>query len=756
MISVFAAVVLCFLPLTSILGYESSAVMGVVLGIAAMRLTAIELQQLSSRARTLTTQEPLRWWLDRLGPRLLVSVPPGAVLLLNALRVQNCDPLAGVAFWFLIPVVSILVGHALVFVLHRCTGSARWAFRIALAVAAADTIWFAARLVFEPPITGMHLLFGYFAGSIYDEALSVPEPLLWYRLLVVLSSIAMVLAVQWAAKRRTGQPTATALWAVCATTTVAAVIGWNAESLGFWLDREAIAEELGASVESEHFLFFYDPSALNARQIAQMIDDHEYRYAELQAFFDEDPVQNAGRRLRSFIYPSRDTQQRLFGSRNTFVARPWSYEMHIRWSKPGSTAVAHELAHLFTTPFGGGPLSLATEDGTFVHLGLVEGIALAADWPPSELTPHEAASAMRALDIAPDLRILFEPSGFWSQPSGKAYTLMGSFVRWLVDTRGIEAFKKVYAYGDWEGTYQQSTDALVAEWEAFVDQYQIDQSRLELARFKYSRNTIFKKVCARSIAELKRRADNAKRRGDYTQALALQQEILGFQQGTPEPGLEIARLLVDLEQWEEAQQLVDELRNRTGRRALKPRTRAVVEQLRADILWQADQQDAAAEGYRRCLGWGLSDAERRTLTLKLFGTTTDDTDTRTFVFDYIFASDTRSQYLWTARNWAAHTPDDPLVRYLLGYQLTAARMPGEAIDYLAGPPGTLSTTELDEQRQILLARALSRTGQFDDARSVWEHLLNAHSSRTRLLAAEGVDRVRFAQGESLPTHTVAP
>ncbi|HCH63791.1 MAG TPA: hypothetical protein DFR83_13380, partial [Deltaproteobacteria bacterium] len=61
-----------------------------------------------------------------------------------------------------------------------------------------------------------------------------------------------------------------------------------------------------------------------------------------------------------------------------------------------------------------------------------------------------------------------------------------------------------------------------------------------------------------------------------------------------------------------------------------------------------------------------------------------------------------------------------------------------------------------EQRQILLARALSRTGQFDDARSVWEHLLNAHSSRTRLLAAEGVDRVRFAQGESLPTHTVAP
>ena len=200
----------------------------------------------------------------------------------------------------------------------------------------------------------------------------------------------------------------------------------------------------------------------------------------------------------------------------------------------------------------------------------------------------------------------------------------------------------MYGYGDWQGTYGQSTDALVTEWETFVDAYEIDQSRLELARFKYARNTIFKKVCARSIAELKRQADNAQRRGDYEQALSLQREILGFQKGTPEPGLEIARLLVDLERWDEAGQLVDELLARTGQRALKPRTRAVVEELRADILWRSDQADAAAEGYRRCLGWGLSDAERRSLTLKLFGTTTDDNDTRTFVFDYLFESDTRS------------------------------------------------------------------------------------------------------------------
>ena len=599
----------------------------------------------------------------------------------------------------------------------------------------------------------MHLLFGYFAGSIYDEALSIPAPLLWYRLLVILGSVSLVAGVQWWATRESDRPQGPITWLLLANVGASLAIALQAPSLGFWLDRADIARELGASVESEHFVFHYDPSALNASQIERMIDDHEYRYAELQAFFGEDPVQDAGRRLRSFIYPNRETQQRLFGSRNTFVARPWSYEMHIRWSRSGSTAVAHELAHLFTTPFGGGPLSMATDNGLLVHLGLVEGIALAADWPPSELTPHEAAAAMRALDIAPDLRILFEPSGFWSQPSGKAYTLMGSFVRWLVDT-GASIFKKVYGYGDWQGTCKPPS--LVTEWETFVDAYEIDQSRLELARFKYARNTIFKKVCARSIAELKRQADNAQRRGDYEQALSLQREILGFQKGTPEPGLEIARLLVDLERWDEAGQMVDELLARTGQRAHNPRTRAVVEEQRADILWRSDQADAAAEGHRRCLGWGLSDAERRSLTLKLFGTTTDDNDTRTFVFDYLFESDTRSQYLWTARSWAASTPDDPLVRYLLGYQLAAAKMPTAALEYLSGPPGTLSTPELDDQRQILLARALARIERFDDAQSVWERLLDARSSRTWLQAVEGVDRMRFARGEPLPTQQAAP
>lgn len=753
LLSILSALVLCFLPLTSLLGYESSAVMGIVLGLISMRLTATELE---SASRMQPFDSPLSWWLDRLGARLALTLPAAGILAANALRVKNCDPLGGAVYWVIIPMVSVLVGHALVFTLARFTNSPRWGWRLALGVVLLDTIWFFARLVIEPPITGVHLLFGYFAGSIYDEALSMPRPLLWYRAWCIAGSLAMVFAVELHARWRSGPSVRTMLWATACSVLATAGLTITAESHGYWLEREDIAEALGASVESAHFVFYYDPGEMNARQVQNMVEDHEFRYAELEAFLDERPTQTIGRPLRVFIYPNKATQHRLFGSRQTFVARPWTYEMHIRWDNVGDTAVAHELAHLFSAPFGGGPLALATDGGWMVHLGLVEGLALAADWPPDELTPHEAASAMRKLEIAPDLRQLFTPQGFWAQPSGKAYTLMGSFVRWLIDKHGIEKFKTVYRNGDWTGVYGQSTALLVGEWESFVDTLDIDESRLEMAHFKYSKKSIFGKTCARTLAELRRQARNAEGRGDYATALDLQQQILGFQKKDAEPGVDIAKLLVQLERFDEATDILDEMLARTGKRALKPKTVAEVEELRGDILWQAGKHEAAMSAYQNCRGFGLDDGERRRLTLKQIGLDHADEPIGTQVFRYLFDSSGKTQMLWSALAWTEVAPDDPLPRYLVGFQLSQSGLTEESLPYLEGPAGLLADTDLDEQRRLLLAKAVQKNGDYDTAERLWSELTQASSSRVRLLAVEGIDRTRFAQHKALTRHPQAP
>ena len=797
-----AAFALCFVPLFNLLGYESSAAMGVVLGLAAMLLTIAEVQGGARPGPLGPLRSPIEGFFDAVPARLALALPPLLILGGNALRVRNCDPLSGLAFYFAIPVASAVLGHGIGWI---CLALSRWPRLLGLGLIAANTAFFAYRLVVEPPIQGHHWLFGWFAGSIYDEALSLPRSLLFYRVMLAteLTFALLSLEIWWRRRAHRAVGLTAQLWLG----SLGAVIALHSvqQDQGVGIDRAYIEAELGGRVESAHFDIRYDPSALSAERLALLIDDHEFRYAELQAYLHTDPVVEAGGKLGVFIYPSHRSQHRLFGSRRTYVARPWTHEMHIRWDSPGETSVAHEMAHLFSAPFGGGPLQLATRGGLIVDIGLVEGLALAADWPPGELDPHEAAAAMRQLGIAPDIRETFAPWGFWQQPAGKAYTLMGSFVRFLIDTYGVSAFHEAYRMGDWDRVYGKSIHALITEWEVFVDGIPVDDGRLELARLRYAKGSIFKKTCARTLAELRRQAEGAEAQGDWDRALRLRREVQSHQKRDEEGDLNIAQLLVKLGRHDEALTLIDKLlaegapidpdappdgralpsevpadeaedgaewtegaaepaaepaapalepgkkkkgkRGKKGKRALKPAMQAHLIELRGDILWRASREEEAAEAYGTCLSLGLDDGDRRRIEVKTTATLSTDPLVSSLLFTYMIDESRRAGQLYTASQLANARPADRLGAYLLGLQLNAIGAHQEAIPWLVGPAGSLNEPILDDRRRDLLAESYLRVGQLDGAEAEWTALLEAGSSRTRARAREGLDRVRFARGE---------
>lgn len=769
-----AAIALCFTPLFNLLGYESSAAMGVVLGLTALLLTIDEVRSGARPGPLDLRQSPIDGYFRAVPARLLLSLPPLLILGANALRVRNCDPLSGLAFWFVIPTFSALFGHGLGWL---SLAISRWPRALGLGLIAANTAFFAYRLVVEPPIQGHHWLFGWFAGSIYDEALTLPSSLVYYRLMLATELALGLLLLELWWRRRAHRPLGLAIQLSLLALGATIALRAKAQDQGVGIDRAFIQAELGGQAESEHFTVHYDPAALSAERLALLIDDHEFRYAELQAYLRTDPVAHAGRKLRVFIYPSHRSQHRLFGSRRTYVARPWTAEMHIRWDSPGETSVAHELAHLFSAPFGGGPLKMATRGGLIVDIGLVEGLALAADWPPGELDPHEAAAAMRQLEIAPDIRETFGPWGFWQQPAGKAYTNMGSFVRFLIDTYGVEAFHEAYRMGDWQGVYGKSVHTLVGEWEQFIDGIEIDEGRLELAMLRYAKGSIFKKTCARTLAELRRQAEAAEAQGDWARALRLRQEVKHHQGRDEEGDLHIAQLLVKLDRHDEALQLIDALlapslptagdeaelpvegepeagpskgkgkRKGRGKRPLKLAMVAQLQELYGDILWQAGRAEPAAERYGQCLALGLEDADRRRVEVKTTATLSPDPLVQALLYTYMIDESRRAGQLYTASQLAHARPQDRLGAYLLGLQLSVIGAHAEAIPWLLGPPGTLHERVLDERRLILLAEGQLRVGQLDEAAATYAPLLEAHSSRTRAQAREGLDRVRFARGE---------
>jgi hypothetical protein len=188
-------------------------------------------------------------------------------------------------------------------------------------------------------------------------------------------------------------------------------------------------------------------------------------------------------------------------------------------------------------------------------MGIIEGMAVAGDDGSDELTLHEWAGAMRKQKLAPDIRGLVRPAGFYSSAPARAYTLVGSFLRYLADTYGAPKLRALYAHGDFEGVYGRPLDALAQEWERFVDAVPLDEAAVNLAFERFRRPALFARACAREVATLSERAgqslasDPEEARRLYGRCAQLQPEEPGFRLGE-------AKALQRLEAYGEARKVL--------------------------------------------------------------------------------------------------------------------------------------------------------------------------------------------------------
>ncbi len=643
------AIVLCFVPLFDIVGYESAAFYGVFYG------TACSL---------FPYRDPsTRGWAAALGRNELLLLVPFAVLSLNAVRVTNCDYLTGLGFWLVIPVMSVAVATTLGWIIQQVVPGRRLPYLVTVLVVLASWADFGLRLALEPPIVGFNLFLGYFSGSIYDEALALPDALVAYRRVHTLAIVAAVFAVE--AVRATGRIRRVTGIAAVVVGLVAVGLFVTRGSYGIDLDRETIAERLGGRVESEHFVIYYPATPEYADLVDRMVDDHEFRYAEMKAYFGTDPVALHGTKVRSFVYPNRETKGVLMGARRTLVAKIWLREMHIQWRHYGDHLLAHELAHVFTEPFGNGPLRLSSRWLVAVNMGLVEGIATAADWDVDELDLHQASAALRRMNKAPDITGLVGASGFWTQSSGRAYTLMGSFVQFLIDQHGIEKLRRAYGRGEFREVYGQSPEALVRQWEAFLDEVPLTEREMETAAYLYDRQSIFQKVCARTIADLRISASEHARAGDRAAAMAAFEQILRYAPDNVDYRLEYVRFLRFLRDYEAARAELEALL----KTELDPVYRATVLAELGDIEWLRGDAAAAARKFEQCLDeFGLPLGMERMLRVKVEGLNGGD-DSRRFVREYLVEPHGEDVLTFFPAEWVARNPDDPLAAYLLSRRL---------------------------------------------------------------------------------------
>ena len=62
--------------------------------------------------------------------------------------------------------------------------------------------------------------------------------------------------------------------------------------------------------------------------------------------------------------------------------------------------------------------------------------------------------------------------------SGRAYTVVGSFIRFLMDSYSVEEVKRAYGHGRFKAAFGKDFETLVTEWEGFVDAIPLGEAEL--------------------------------------------------------------------------------------------------------------------------------------------------------------------------------------------------------------------------------------------------------------------------------------
>jgi len=576
---------LCLAPLVGRPGFELSVVVALAAAIAA--------GDVGARASSLGSG---------LRRALLLLLSPLAVAAANSLRVKVCDWGTSLAFYALLPGVSVVVaslwGRAVRLVVRRPALASHLTRALGL-VSLLHTIWW---LYAEPPVFAFDPVFGYWPGPIYDEALGIPSALLWARLMhVVAAAAALAVAslVSAPAPRRLEGPrllAAPVLVGLCAALYAAG------PRLGFRHDARSIQAALGRTVAARGLLLHVDRS-VDREEVAVLLDD--LRWARRVV------ADNLGLDLASlptlsiWVYRSRAQRRELMGAEGTTVAHPWSHEVHFVRPRPGSPLVVHELTHVLAAPLAGRWTGVPWRGGQ-PAMGLVEGLAVAIAGVETGPGLHESVAAMRKAGLAPRPSEIWGLSGFYRQAGPRAYAVMGSFVRFLLSRYGAAAVRESYRTGDVAGVVGVPLAELEEAWAGWLDRSMpIPPGQVARAELRYRRASLFERVCPHEIA-LRRR--EAARHGGDGALLRAWQQIVAWDPGDPAHLLRLADVQVGLEDLSGARET---LRGCAEHPSASPALQAVVDVRLADLVWLEGDRAAAARGYRGARGQqGRESAER--------------------------------------------------------------------------------------------------------------------------------------------------
>ena len=465
-------ILLVKLPLTSVFGFEFSALNSILLVIISGILAISFLKRKENLLKNFL----------KVSPFLLLV--PLVISVLNSLLTTTCSLADGFLFYLVITVPSILIGSAFgLFSFYISPKYPRILLILLLGITALIPV---IEIYYYPQIYFYNPLIGFFPGTIYDERLCVTFRLVIYRFI----NIIFFLSVIYSIDRIINHKLRISRFLFSLVVLIIIIIFLKCSPfLEFSTTKSRIESSLKGKCYTEHFEIIYDTS-IDTAYLKNLIINHEFFYFELKKFFMDEPH----RKITSFIFKNNRQKGELFGSENADVAKPWLYQIYTTAGNYDNT-LRHEIAHIFSASFGTGPFKIAHN----FNPALIEGIAEAAAPLYNTWYIDQIASIAYNNDYKFRIDNLYSGLNFFGQSSGLSYVYAGSFTNFLINRYGINKFKEWYNGKSFSSLYDSSLTDIAGIYYEYL-QHLGFTNKQNTAQYYFSRQTIFSKFCPRYIA----------------------------------------------------------------------------------------------------------------------------------------------------------------------------------------------------------------------------------------------------------------
>ncbi|HXI58108.1 MAG TPA: hypothetical protein VNO55_18710 [Polyangia bacterium] len=764
LLALFAAV-LDFVPLLNLLGFDFSFVLGFGAALAGVDVGhgVVALARRQGLSPPAPGDRPCVWRLvgRALATGLALLALPLLLSLANMIRVPNCNVAAGLAFYALLP-VGTMIYAAPAGVLAGLVFPRRGRI-VAFALPVLSIGWALVRAYHDPAVFAFDPFGGYFPGPIYDEAIRPPLTLLWFRLTNVVW-IGTAVTVAAALVGRGGNPR---LWprrtaaAGAALLIASAILFSQRGALGFHIRTGDLQRVLDQELQTPHFVLRYASGAGKSRtDLGLAAEDLEFRYDQLKSTLGVEP---AGP-ITVYEFPSAESKKAAVGAGHTLYAKPWTREIFLQADRFPSSRLRHEMAHVFAGVFGDPLLGIALGwhwKGPIpyprIASGLIEGIAEAADSsdPDGQSTIHQQAQAIIADGRAPPLETVVG-AGFTTVSGPRAYVLAGSFCTFLLETRGAEKLRRLYkSAGNFSDVYRTPLANLEAEWRQFLAKQPLSMRDRARAKEQFRRPAIFKKVCARELAARVADARNQLRTAPR-QAVRMLEETCRDDPDEPTFRIELAWANAVAGQRGRALEILGQLSMNGD---LTDPLRARVAALTGAINYHAGDFANAEASEKKVITLSTDEGERRTAQARLRALRSPaarQTLGRVLYGDELDQAPDAVLGFFLMTDYARLFPDDRLGPYLVGRQLLG-RDPAHALPQLrtaceeddiprgdnVAPP--LPPDFLRECRRMIVDAGY-RVGDFSRARGALRRLMaDAETEADRLRAQDWEQRIAWAE-----------